>query len=39
MIDKAKLVGKEICPGKSDYDFGGIFFSLFLASKKTLFNY
>ena len=42
MLDKAKLVGKELCQGKNDYKTGGIFYGLFLAPKKhclTTFNY
>ena len=31
VLDKAKLVGEELCRGKSDYKTGGIFYGLFLA--------
>ena len=33
MLDKANLVGKNLCQGKNDYKTGGIFYGLFLASK------
>ena len=33
VLDKANLVGKTLCPGKNDYDSGGIFYGLFLAPK------
>ena len=33
VLDKAILVGKNLCPGKNDYDSGGIFYGLFLAPK------
>ena len=32
-MDKAKLVGKELCQGKNDYKTGGIFYGLFLEPK------
>ena len=32
--DKANLVGKFLCRGKNDYNSGGNFYGLFLASKK-----
>ena len=32
-LDKANLVGEELCPGKNDYKTGGIFYSLYLAPK------
>ena len=33
VLDKAKLVGKNLCQGKNDYKTGGIFYGLFLAPK------
>ena len=33
MLDKANLVGKDFCPGKNDYDSGGVFYGLYLAPK------
>ena len=33
MLDKANLVGKNLCQGKIDYETGGIFYGLFLAQK------
>ena len=33
VLNKAKLVGKNLCQGKNDYKTGGIFYGLFLASK------
>ena len=33
MLDKANLVGKNLCQGKNDYKTGGIFYGLFLAPK------
>ena len=33
VLDKANLVGEELCQGKNDYETGGIFYALFLASK------
>ena len=33
VIDKANLVGKNLCQGKNDYKTGGIFYGLFLAPK------
>ena len=33
VLDKAKLVGKNFCQGKNDYETGGIFYVLFLAPK------
>ena len=32
-LDRAKLVGKKLCLGKTDYKTGGIFYGLFLAPK------
>ena len=32
-LDKAHLVGKNLCQGKNDYKTGGIFYALFLAPK------
>ena len=32
-MDKANLVGKNLCQGKYDYETGGIFYGLFLAPK------
>ena len=34
MLDKANLVGKNLCQGKIDYDTGGNFYGLFLAPLK-----
>ena len=34
MLDKAILVGKNLCQGKNNYKTGGIFYGLFLALKK-----
>ena len=33
VLDKAILVGEELCQGKNDYETGGIFHGLFLAPK------
>ena len=33
VLDKANLVGEELCQGKNDYKTGGIFYGLFLATK------
>ena len=33
VLDKANLVGEELCLGKNDYKTGGIFYRLFLAPK------
>ena len=33
MLDKANLLGKNLCQGKNDYKTGGIFYALFLAPK------
>ena len=33
MLDKANLVGEELCQGKSNYKTGGIFYGLYLAPK------
>ena len=33
MLEKANLVGKNLCQGKNDYKTGGIFYSLILAPK------
>ena len=33
VLDKANLVGKNLCQGKNDYRSGGIFYGLFLAPK------
>ena len=33
MLDKANLVGKNLCQGKNEYKTGGIFYGLFLAPK------
>ena len=33
VLDKANLVGEELCKGKNDYKTGGIFYGLFLAPK------
>ena len=39
VLDKTNLVGEELCQGRNDYKTGGIFYGLFLAPKKILFNY
>ena len=36
VLDKANLVGKNLCQGKNDYKTGGIFYGLFLAPKKNI---
>ena len=33
VLDKAKLVGDDLCQGKNDYETGGIFYGLYLAPK------
>ena len=33
VLDKANLVGEELCQGKNDYKTGGTFYGLFLAPK------
>ena len=33
VLDKANLVGENLCQGKNDYKTGGIFYGLYLASK------
>ena len=33
VLDKAKLVGKELSQGNNDYESGSIFYGLFLAPK------
>ena len=33
VLDKANLLGKNLCQGKNDYKTGGIFYGLFLAPK------
>ena len=33
MLDKANLVGDNLCQGKNAYKSGGIFYGLYLASK------
>ena len=33
MLDKANLVGRNLCQSKNDYTSGGIFYGLFLAPK------
>ena len=33
VLDKAKLVGKNLCQGKNDYETGGIFYGSFSAPK------
>ena len=33
VLDKANLVGKNLCQGKNDYKTGGVFYGLFLAPK------
>ena len=38
VLDKAKLVGKELCQGKTDYKKGVIFYGLFVAPKKIRFK-
>ena len=35
-LDKAGLVGKNFLQGKNDYKDGGIFYGLFLSSKKSI---
>ena len=32
-LDKAILVGKNLCQGKNDYESGGIFYGLLLSPK------
>ena len=40
VVDKAKLVGENLCQGKNDYKNSGIFCGLFLAPKiKYCFTY
>ena len=34
VLDRAKLVNKNLCQGKNGYKTGGLFFGLFLAPKK-----
>ena len=34
MLDKAKLVGEELCHGNNDYKSSGIFYGLLLAPKR-----
>ena len=34
VLNKANLVGRNLCQGKNDYETGGIFYSLFLAPKR-----
>ena len=38
MLDKANLVGKNLCQGKNDYKSGGISYALFLAPKIKYFS-
>ena len=38
-LDKTGLVGMSLLRGKNHYEDGGIFYGLFLAPKKKLFNY
>ena len=38
VLDKAGLVGSNLCQGKNDYKSGGIFHGLLLAPKKILFK-
>ena len=38
-LNEAGLVGKNLLRSKNDYKDGGIFYGLFLAPKKILFNY
>ena len=33
VLDKANLVGEQVCQGKNDYKTGGIFYGLYLAPK------
>ena len=33
VLDKANLVGKDLCQGENDYESGGIFYGLYLAPK------
>ena len=33
VLDKANLVGEELCQGKNDYKTGGVFYGLYLAPK------
>ena len=33
VLDKANLVGEELCQSKNDYETGGIYYGLFLAPK------
>ena len=33
VLDKANLVGEELCQDKNDYKTGGIFYGLYLAPK------
>ena len=33
VLDKAGLIGNNLCQGKNDYKSGGIFYGLFLAPK------
>ena len=33
VLDKANLIGKDLCQGKDDYQTGGMFNGLFLAAK------
>ena len=33
VLDKANLVGEDLCQGKNDYETGGIFYALYLAPK------
>ena len=33
VLEKANLVGDELCQGKNDYKTGGIFYGLYLAPK------
>ena len=33
VLDKANLVGENLCQGKNDYKTGGVFYGLFLAPK------
>ena len=34
MLDKANLVGKDLCQRKNDYETGGMFYGFFLAPKR-----
>ena len=38
VLAKANLVGEGLCLGKNDNKTGGVFYGLFLAPKKILFN-